>query len=147
MREYVFAGRSAPQMLGTMRYTVIFLTDRFTEEPPFHGTARLRMRGKTGHATIAGAWQPSRGRWYVMLLQRLLRQAGYRVGDLAMVRLRLESSDVVDVPEPRAEAGSRPGCAARSRTASPRRHGRKRRLNEVLGWIRGEVRSLGTLRR
>lgn len=93
---YVFEGTVVHHDLGGMIYTAIFLPDELAAELPFDG-ARLRATGEVNDVAFAAAWQPSRGRRYMMLSKKLLRDAGLTVGDVAEVRFRVEPTDQVDL--------------------------------------------------
>lgn len=95
---YAFEGPIVHHYLGSMRYTVVFLPDALAAALPFHRQPRLRMKGLLGHVPFAGAWQPSHGRWYVMLSQRVLRGSGYAVNDIVPVQFCLDDPDRVDMP-------------------------------------------------
>lgn len=84
--------------LGTMRYTVIFLPDEMAAQLPFDRHPRLRMSGELADQPFTGAWQPGKGRWYLMLGKALLKATGLCVGACATVRFRLEPQDSVEVP-------------------------------------------------
>ncbi|HEX8387649.1 MAG TPA: YdeI/OmpD-associated family protein [Sphingomonas sp.] len=93
---YAFEGEVVHHDLGTMRYTAIFLPADLAAELPFDVNPRLRATGEVNDVAFAAAWQPSRGRWYMMLSKKLLREAGLSVGDMAEVRFRVEPADSVD---------------------------------------------------
>lgn len=92
---YAFEGAVVHHDLGGMIYAAIFLPDDLAAELPFDGP-RLRATGEVNDVAFAAAWQPSRGRWYMMLSKKLLRDAGLTVGDVAEVRFRVEPTDQVD---------------------------------------------------
>lgn len=85
--------------LGTYRYTVVWLDDDIAAELPFGDQPRLRITGELADTPMEGAWQPSRGRWYLMLGKPLLKAAGKGVGDWVEVRFRVEDADALDMPE------------------------------------------------
>lgn len=95
---YAFEGPIVHHYLGTMRYTVVLLPDALAAALPFHGQPRLRMKGLFGGTPFGGAWQPSHGRWYLMLSQRLLRASGYAVNDSVPVQFCLDDPGRVDMP-------------------------------------------------
>lgn len=96
---HAFEGRVVHHDLGTMRYTVVFLPEEIAAALPLDAHPRLRMSGELDGVPISGAWQPSRGRWYLMLSKSALRDAGRRVGDTVELRFRVEDQDEVAVPE------------------------------------------------
>jgi hypothetical protein len=95
---YVFETRIVTHDLGTYRYTVVFLDPAIAAELPLDGSPRLRIVGEVADVPMEGAWQPSRGRWYLMLGKPLLKAAGKGVGDEVEVRFRLAPPDVA-MPE------------------------------------------------
>ncbi|MBL8213187.1 MAG: YdeI/OmpD-associated family protein [Bryobacterales bacterium] len=95
---YAFEGEIVHHNLGTLRYTVVFLPDKLAAQLPFNSQPRLRVRGLLGDVPFSGAWQPSRGRWYLMLSQRTLRSSGYAVGDHVPVSFEIDDQHRVDTP-------------------------------------------------
>lgn len=93
---HTFEGPIVHHDLGGMIYTAIFLPVDLAAMLPFSGSSRLRATGEVNDVAFAAAWQPSRGRWYMMLSKPLLREAGLAVGDVASVRFRVEPPDQVD---------------------------------------------------
>lgn len=89
-----FEGPVVRHDIGTMRYTVVFLPDGLV---PLQG--RVRASGEINDVPFTGAWQPVRGRWFLMLSKTLLRDAEARPGSLVSVRFRLEPDDAVELPE------------------------------------------------
>jgi len=85
--------------LGTMRYTVVFLPSDIAQSLPFTNAPRLRVSGEIESHPFTGAWQPVRGRWYLMLGKTLLRTTGLSVGAFALVRFRVERQEEVNVPQ------------------------------------------------
>ena len=101
---YVFEGRIVHHDLGTLRYTVVFLPPEIVAALPLEAHPRLRMSGELDGVPVSGAWQPSRGRWYLMLSKATLRDAGRRIGDTVELRFRVEDQEGVAVPEALATA-------------------------------------------
>lgn len=85
--------------LGTYRYTVVFLDDDIAADLLFETQPRLRIIGELADQPMTGAWQPSRGRWYLMLGKPLLKAAEKGVGDWVEVRFRVEAADALELPE------------------------------------------------
>lgn len=111
---HVFTGRIERHALGTMVYTVVFLPDALVAELPFDGNSRLRMSGEINDAPVSGAWQPVRGRWYLMLNKSTLRAINAGVGDEVEVRFRIEDQDTVDAPDDLLAAIARDPAASRT---------------------------------
>lgn len=95
---HAFTGVVAHHDLGTYRYTVIWLPEELAALLPFAGQPRLRISGELNDVPLTGAWQPSRGRWYLMLGKPLLRATELSVGCFAELRFRIEPPDDVEVP-------------------------------------------------
>ncbi|MEM9352464.1 MAG: YdeI/OmpD-associated family protein [Planctomycetota bacterium] len=85
--------------VGTLNYRVVFLDERFHEALPLREHPRLRVRGEVNGVAFDGAWQPVRGRWYLMLGKRLLKSAGVDVGDRVLVAFRVVDQASVEVPD------------------------------------------------
>lgn len=149
-----FEGQIVHHNVGTYRYTVIFLPPELVAELPLDRHPRLRASGEIGEIPFSGAWQPVRGRWYLMLSKPLLKDGGYRVGDWVEVRFRVEDQDSVEMPETlqRAldadetlntawqslSAGKQRGWAHRVASAKTEPT-RQKRLDEVLAALRGNA--------
>jgi hypothetical protein len=138
--------------IGTYRYTVVFLPDAIARALPFGRHPRLRMSGEIADIPFRGAWQPVRGRWFVMLSKDVLREAGLSPGDTAAIRFRIEDQAEAETPDPlrralEADAAARAGWEALTpgkrrghahRIASARTAPTAaRRLAEVLAALRG----------
>jgi hypothetical protein len=138
--------------IGTYRYTVVFLPDDLARLLPFDRHPRLRMSGEIGDVPFRGAWQPVRGRWFVMLSKAALREAGLSPGDIASVRFRVEDQAEVELPDllRRALETDAAACAGWKALTPGKRRGlahriasartaptASRRLAEVLAALRG----------
>lgn len=84
--------------VGTYRYTVVFLDQRLHDHLPLKEHPRLRISGELRDIPFDGAWQPVRGRWYLMLAKDQMRDGEFEIGDVVTVRFRVEDQDSVDVP-------------------------------------------------
>jgi Bacteriocin-protection, YdeI or OmpD-Associated/Domain of unknown function (DUF1905) len=93
-----FEGVVQHHNVGTYVYTVVFLDPAIAAQLPFDQSPRLRMRGEINDHPIEAAWQPVKGRYYVMLSKSLLKAAELAVGDRATVRFSLVDQNAVDVP-------------------------------------------------
>jgi hypothetical protein len=96
--SYAFSGLVEHHDLGTYRYTVIWLPEEIAAQLPFAEHPRLRISGEVNEHPFQGAWQPSRGRWYLMLGKPLLKATGLSIGCFAELRFRLEAQDALDIP-------------------------------------------------
>ncbi len=95
---HTFEGRVVLHNLGTYTYTVIFLPPELCGDLPLDEHPRLRVEGEVGEQPFEGAWQPVRGRWYIMLSKQLLRDAELSVGDEVGVRFAVVDQSAVEVP-------------------------------------------------
>lgn len=124
---YAFTGPVEHHDLGTYRYTVIWLPEELAAALPFADQPRLRISGELNEVPLTGAWQPSRGRWYLMLGKPLLRATGLSVDCFAELRFRLEPQDEVEVPPLLAHAfGENEAAGARWQALTP---GKQRALS------------------
>ena len=120
---FAFTGLIEQHELGTYRYTVLWLPEDVASELPFADHPRLRMSGELNDYPCTGAWQPSRGRWYLMLGKPLLKATGLSVGCFAELRFRIEPQDEVEVPVILAQAlQGNPAAAARWDAMTPGKH-------------------------
>lgn len=95
---FSFTGPIERHDLGTYGYTVMWLPGDIAAQLPLVEHPRLRIGGELNDHPCTGAWQPSRGRWYLMLGKPLLKATGLSLGCLAELRFRVEDQDAVDVP-------------------------------------------------
>ena len=100
--------------VGTYHYTVVYLEAALHSELPLDQHARLRIEADVSGLPVKGAWQPARGRWYLMLPKALLKAAGLKIGSAVEVAFRVLPQDDVDVPE---ELAARRARMARVRKA------------------------------
>lgn len=84
--------------VGKYVYTVVFLPPEIAAQLPFDKHSRLRMRGEINDHPIEAAWQPVRGRYYVMLSKPLLKAAELAVGMRATIRFSLVDQNAVELP-------------------------------------------------
>lgn len=110
--------------VGATHYTVVYLPADIAAELPFAESPRLRIEADVSGVPVKGAWQPSGGRWYLMLPKALLRQAGLAVGSPVEVAFKQVPQDEVDLPpelaqllrdEPAVEAAWRAFTAGKQR--------------------------------
>ena len=95
--DHTFEGDIVHHDVGYI-YTVIFLPPDLIDKLPFDKYPRLRIEGEVAGQPFEGAWQPVRGRWYIMLSKPLLKAAEVGVGDEVEVRFSVVDQDAVDVP-------------------------------------------------
>ncbi|MEM6427604.1 MAG: YdeI/OmpD-associated family protein [Deinococcota bacterium] len=95
--DYTFEGEIVNHDVGYI-YTVIFLPEHLIGELPLDKYPRLRIEGEVAEQPFEGAWQPVRGRWYVMLSKDLLKAAEVMLGDIVEMRFRVVDQNTVDIP-------------------------------------------------
>lgn len=96
---YLFDSPIVPHDVGSYAYSVVFLPEEMNEDLPFDQHPRLRIEAEVGSTPFAGAWQPTKGRWYLLLSKRFLKSAGLELGDWVTVRFRIADQNAVDMPE------------------------------------------------
>jgi hypothetical protein len=84
--------------VGTYNYTVVYLDAALAASLPFNESPRLRIEADISGVPVKGAWQPSGGRWYLMLPKSPLKMAGIGIGDGVEVAFKLLPQDEVDIP-------------------------------------------------
>jgi len=94
-----FETRIARHMVGTYHYTVVYLDEALHEQLPLNEHARLRIEADVSGVPVKGAWQPARGRWYLMLPKSPLKEAGLKIGSSVEVSFRVVPQDEVDIPD------------------------------------------------
>lgn len=97
--EHIFETRIARHAVGTYHYTVVYLDPSLHAALPLDRHARLRVEADVSGVPVKGAWQPARGRWYLMLPKDGLKAAGLRVGSSVEVSFRVSPQDDVDIPD------------------------------------------------
>ncbi len=94
-----FETRVARHAVGTYFYTVVYLDPALRCELPLDQHARLRIEADVSGVPVKGAWQPSKGRWYLMLPKAPLKAAGLKIGSTVEVWFRFLQQDDVDIPD------------------------------------------------
>jgi Bacteriocin-protection, YdeI or OmpD-Associated/Domain of unknown function (DUF1905) len=84
--------------VGMYNYTVVYLDPELVASLPFTETPRLRIEADISGVSVKGAWQPSGGRWYLMLPKTPLKKAGITIGSVVEVAFKVLPQDEVDVP-------------------------------------------------
>jgi hypothetical protein len=77
---------------------VVHLPDALGKKLPLKEHPRLRIKGKLGKADFSGAWQPQRGRWFLMVSKNLMQRAAVQIGDMVQVHFVIDDQDAVVVP-------------------------------------------------
>jgi hypothetical protein len=85
--------------VGTYNYTVVYLDESLFSELPLKTNPRLRIEADISGVPVKGAWQPARGKWYLMLPKAPLKHAGISVGDVVEVAFKVLPQDEVDIPK------------------------------------------------
>jgi Bacteriocin-protection, YdeI or OmpD-Associated/Domain of unknown function (DUF1905) len=96
--DHHFEARIAKHPVGASHYTVVYLDPAIAPSLPFAEHARLRIEADVAGIPLKGAWQPARGRWYLMLPKPALKAAGLRIGSVVEVAFKVIAQDDVDVP-------------------------------------------------
>jgi hypothetical protein len=140
--------------VGRYNYTVVFLNPDLHSSLPLKENPRLRIEADISGIPVKGAWQPSGGRWYLMLPKSALKKAGISVGTVVEVGFKAVPQDDVDVPEeleaalqstPRAKkawvaltAGTQRGLAYMVASAK-RSQTKQARVQQVLAVVLGQA--------
>lgn len=93
-----FEGPVKVHRFGRMQYTVVFVPKDLLEQLPLKEHPRLRVDGEVNGVPFNGALHPTRGRRYVLLSKKFLRQCGLSAGDVTEIRFRIADQEAVDVP-------------------------------------------------
>ena len=101
--KYEFNGRIQKYPVGINKrgelfYTVIFLPDELISILPVKQYPRLRVDGEIHNLPFQGALQPSKGRYYLLLSQRFLKENELNQGDDIEVRFNIGDQDHVEIP-------------------------------------------------
>ena len=84
--------------VGSYNYTVVYLDPELHDSLPLKESPRLRIEADISGVPVKGAWQPSGGRWYLMLPKSPIKKAGISIGTVVEVAFKLVPQDDVDVP-------------------------------------------------
>ncbi len=93
--ETVIAGH--PE--GRPVHIVVYLDPSLHASLPLKKHPRLRVEADISGIPLKGAWQPAKGRWYLMLPRAALKAAGLRIGSRVEVPFAVIAQDDVDIPE------------------------------------------------
>lgn len=83
---------------GELFYNVLFLPDELRGELPLDQYPRLRVDGEMNEMPFEAALQPAKGRWYLLLSQRFMREHNLQLGDSVEVRFNIGDQDYVHMP-------------------------------------------------
>ena len=89
---------------GRYAYSVVWLPEELHEELPLKEHPRLRVDAEINGFRHTGTFQPTGGRWYLMLSRRVLKAAGLEIGERAVVVFTVADQNAVDVPRELADA-------------------------------------------
>jgi hypothetical protein len=95
---YRFEATVSLHPVGTYNYTVVYLAPELVASLPLKENPRLRVEADISGVPVKGAWQPSGGRWYLMLPKSPIKSAGIGIGAVVEVAFRVLPQDDVDVP-------------------------------------------------
>ncbi|MFP8833117.1 YdeI/OmpD-associated family protein [Hydrogenophaga sp. XSHU_21] len=84
--------------VGRYHYTVVYLDPALRDGLSLKESPRLRIEADVSGIPVKGAWQPSGGRWYLMLPKVPLRKAGIAIGTVVEVAFKVVPQDEVDIP-------------------------------------------------
>lgn len=88
--RFEFETTIEPHDVGRYAYSGVFLPDAFRRHLPLAEHSRLRISGEIGEQPFEGAWQPYRGRSYITISNKLLKEENFEIGDGVVVRFRGE---------------------------------------------------------
>ena len=94
-----FETNVARHAVAKYHYTVVYLDTALHSELPLDQHARLRIEADVSGVPVKGAWQPARGRWYLMLPKAPMKAAGLTIGSPVEVAFRVLPQDDVDIPD------------------------------------------------
>jgi hypothetical protein len=97
LHPYSFEGTIESRGDDRYSHACVYLPDPLARDL-LAGRSRLRVRGEVDELPFAGAWQPSKGRYYLLLSRTMCRAGDFTVGDRVEVRFRLDETDAVTVP-------------------------------------------------
>jgi len=84
--------------IGRYHYTVIYLPEKIAEEIASIGKPKVRIEGELNGEPLIGAWELSKGRWFLMLSKSVLKHAGLTIGDSAQLEFRISDQNEVVTP-------------------------------------------------
>ncbi|MEM7699453.1 MAG: YdeI/OmpD-associated family protein [Verrucomicrobiota bacterium] len=83
---------------GRMAYQVVYFPDDLIDQLPFKRYPQLRIEGSIGGAPFQGACQSLKGRRYLILSKRLLKEADVGIGNRITVAFTIADQNAVDLP-------------------------------------------------
>ena len=95
---YEFQGKVEEVDFGKFRYTVVYGPKKVALELDLKATPRLRITGEVNEIRIDAAFQPTGGRWYLLLSKKLMKVCGLAVGARATVCFDIADQNAVDLP-------------------------------------------------
>lgn len=95
---YRFEATISLHKFGRANYAVIFLPQSLVDELPFDQHTRLRVRGEYAGHPFENAFQPVKGKYYIIVSKKRRKLCGLAVGDQVWVEFELMDQNHVHVP-------------------------------------------------
>ena len=96
---YLFRGKISQRKLGKMRQNLVWLPDEIRQQLPLDQYPRLRVMAEVNELRINGAWQPSRGRWFLLLSKKFCKLCGVGVGDEVKIEFWIADQNAIEIPD------------------------------------------------
>lgn len=152
MLEYQFnyEAKIVSYQFGNFAYCVFLLPKKLEKKLPFDKYTRLRVTGEYAGQPFENAWQPARGRYFLIVSKKRLKLCGLKCGDKVWLQFDIANQEAVDIPPElekairaktkleiawnKLSAGKKRAFAYRVDSAK-RRETRERRVDEVTDLI------------
>ena len=97
--DYQFSGKLVHYGMSALVFTVVFIPRKITSQLEFGRHKRLRVDGEINGVRFELAIVPSKGKWYLLISERLQKLCGLSLGDTADIQFDVADQDAVHVPE------------------------------------------------
>ena len=95
---YQFTSKIEMRGEGKMAAAVVYLPKKLQQKLPLKEQPRLRVEAEINGFRHNGAFQPAKGRWYLMLSRKVLKLCHLSVGDRATIDFEIADQEAIDVP-------------------------------------------------
>ncbi len=97
--KHAFTATIERRPLGRCTHSAVYLPIELQEELPLHDHPRLRINALVAGVPLNAAWQPTGGRWFLILSRRFMKDRELSVGEKIEIRFNVADQKAVDVPK------------------------------------------------
>jgi Bacteriocin-protection, YdeI or OmpD-Associated/Domain of unknown function (DUF1905) len=84
---------------GKYYYTVVYIPAQLIDQLPLGKHPRLRIQANVSGIWFRGALMPDKGRWYLMVSRKILKQIDKQLGQMIKVRFEIDDQEAVEITQ------------------------------------------------